>query len=151
MYVRERLLQFVRGEAGAVSVDYTVLSAAAVGMAMSAAAILTGGVQDLTQRIDAELRTRQLSDSFIAFDSSHFEPLYEMQFATPEDAAAAFLLADDMMNQEVIDALTAGLMLAQQEELSRSQMTELFALASIAYQRNIIDDAVLTQYFGIGD
>lgn len=150
MVVRRRLIQFVRGEAGAVSVDYTVLSAAAVGMAMSAAAILTGGVQDLTQRIDAELRTRQLSDSFVVFTSSHFEPLYEQQLVSPEDAAYAFALADEMMNQEIIDALGAGLILAQQETLTPAQMTELFALASVAYQRNIIDDAVLEQYFGIG-
>lgn len=145
-----KLAGFLRDERGAVTVDYTVIGAAAVGMAMSAAAILTGGIQDLTSRIDQELRTRQLSDDFVGFVSSHFEPLYELGSVTEQMAYDAFVAADLMMNQDIIDMIEEGIQLAQAGQISDAQMAQLFALASVAYQRNILDDAILEQYFEIG-
>lgn len=144
-----RFCEFLRGESGAITVDYTVLGAAAVGMAMSAAAVLTGAVENLTQRVDSELRTRQLSDDFVSFYSAHFEPLYEIGAANEDGAYEAFTSADTMMNQDIIDAIYLGVLKAQEGTLSNAAMTELFALASVAYQRNILDDAFLEEYFGI--
>jgi Flp pilus assembly pilin Flp len=69
--------KFLSDEHGAISVDYTVLSAAAVSMAIATTAIVTGGIDNLTQQIDTELRERQLNDTFIEFESVHFEPLYQ--------------------------------------------------------------------------
>jgi Flp pilus assembly pilin Flp len=78
--------RFLSEEHGAISVDYTVLSAAAVSMAIATTAIVTGGIDNLTQRIDTELRERQLNDTFIDFESAHFEPLY-MAGLLSEEAA----------------------------------------------------------------
>lgn len=150
MRVLGKVIWFVRCDSGAITVDYTVLGAAAVAMAMSSAAILVGGIENLTSQIDHELRTRQLSDDFIRFVGAHFEPLYEMGITTEEFAMVAFDDATALMNQDILDSLQAGLILAQQGQLTNAQMVELFALASVAYQRNIIDDAVLEAYFGIG-
>jgi Flp pilus assembly pilin Flp len=82
------LTDFFSDEHGAISVDYTVLSAAAVGMAIATTAIVTGGIDNLTQRIDTELRERQLNDTFIEFESAHFEPLYMAGLLTEEQAAS---------------------------------------------------------------
>lgn len=140
--------RFIRDENGAISVDYTVLSAAAVGMAIAATAIVTGGIENLTQQIDAELRARQLNDSFIAFDSSHFEPLYANALVTEEDAQALWNSANAKMNQDLLALLQEGIIAIEEGTITEDKLGELFSVASVAYQRNIIDDAVLNYYFG---
>jgi Flp pilus assembly pilin Flp len=148
----ERLLLhvngFLRDENGAITVDYTVLAAGAVAMAISATVILTGAIDTLTGRIDSELRERQLNDSFIAFDSSHFEPLYANDLVSESDAEALWNSSNSKMNQELIDQLEAGITAIEEGTITEPELAELFATASVAYQRNIIDDAVLNYYFG---
>ena len=140
--------KFLRDEQGAISVDYTVLSAAAVSMAIAATAVLTGGIENLTQRIDSELRDRQLNDTFIAFTPSHFEPLFMTDMLNEADAAELWNTADAKMNQELIDILADGIARIQDGTITETEMGDLFAAASVAYQRNIVDDAVLEHYFG---
>ncbi|WP_262878236.1 hypothetical protein [Roseicyclus sediminis] len=143
-------ISFLRDENGAISVDYTVLSAAAVGMAIAATAIITGGIQNLTQQIDAELRARQLNDTFIAFDSSHFEPLYAVSMLSEDAALELWNAANAQMNQDLIDQLQAGITKIQEGTITEQELTELFAVASVIYQRNVVDDSVLEYYFGFG-
>lgn len=143
------LKRFFREEHGAISVDYTVISAAAVGMAIATTAIVTGGIHNLTQQIDTELRERQLNDTFIAFESAHFNPLYQAGFLTEEQAAELWNSANAAMNQELIDQLAAGIEKIQDGSITQEELGTLFAAASVAYQRNIVDDSVLEYYFGL--
>ncbi|GAA5068789.1 hypothetical protein N0B44_01440 [Roseibacterium beibuensis] len=138
---------FLHDEGGAITVDYTVLSAAVVGMTIAATAVVTGSIENLTQRIDTELRTRQLNDSFIGFDSSHFEALYEAGLVTEEGAADLFAAANGMMNQDIINALEAGLESIQNGTITIEEAAELYAIASVAYQRNIVPDEIIDYYF----
>ncbi|MBY6200462.1 hypothetical protein KUV65_03740 [Maritalea mobilis] len=140
---------FLYDEGGAITVDYTVLSAAVVGMTIAATAVVTGGIENLTQRIDTELRTRQLNDSFIGFDSSHFEALYEAGLVTEEQAADLFAAANGMMNQDIINALEAGLESIQNGTITIEEAAELYAIASVAYQRNIVPDEIIDYYFNL--
>lgn len=140
--------RFLKDDSGAVTVDWTVLSAATVGMSLATVGVLNGGLQGLVSRVDAELRDQQMSDNFIQFTSAHFEPLYEFGFTTAEEAEVAFDTANLMMNQEIIDALQYGLEKLEAGLLSADQMVTLVALASVARQRNIVDATVLDYYFG---
>ncbi len=139
---------FLLDDSGAVTVDWTVLSAATVGMSLATVAVLNGGIQGMVSRMDAELREQQMSDNFIQFTSEHFEPLYENGFTTAAEAEAAHNVANQMMNQEIIDALQYGIEKLEAGLLNTDQIVTLMALASVARQRNIIDPNVLDYYFG---
>lgn len=147
--MRQRLASFLTGVSGAISVDYTVLSAAAVAMALGAAAVLDDTVRDLTQRLDAELRTRQLGADFIQYEPAFFEPLLADGRVTEAQAEALYAEASATMNQDLIDALALGIAAMQDGPLSDADLAELHALAVVAYQRNIIDAVVLEAFFGI--
>jgi Flp pilus assembly pilin Flp len=140
--------RFLRDENGAITIDYTVLSAAAVSIAVAATAVLTGSIDHITQRIDEELRARQLNDSYISFLSSHFEPLYQHDVLTEEQAEDLWNASNALMNQEVIDALEEGIMAIEEGTITQEELAELYSVASVAYQRNIVDDSVLNYYFG---
>ena len=141
-------VHFLRDDNGAITVDYTVLSAAAVGMAIAATAVITGGVQSLTSRIDEELRLRQLNDSFIAFTAAHFEALFAANILSEAEAQALWEAANTLMNNELLAALEEGITKIQNGTLTEEEYGELFAVASVVYQRNIVDDAILNYYFG---
>jgi len=141
--------RFLNEERGAITVDYTVLSAAAVGMAIATTAVVTGGIENLTQQVDAELRERQLNDTFISFESAHFEPLYAAGLLSEAQASDLWNSANAAMNQELIDQLADGITKIQEGSITEAELGELFAAASVAYQRNIVDDAVLEFYFGL--
>lgn len=117
-------------------------------MAVAATVIITGGIENLTQQIDAELRARQLNDSFISFESVHFEPLYQAGLLSEEQAADLWNSANTQMNQTLIDQLEEGIAKIQNGTITEEELGELFAAASVAYQRNVVDDAVLEYYFG---
>jgi Flp pilus assembly pilin Flp len=140
--------QYLCDENGAISVDYTVLSAAAAGVAIAATTVIVGGIDILSSRIDDELRTRQLNDSYIAFDSSHFEPLYQESWINEAQAQTYFEAANTMMNTEILTLLEQGIVKIQNGSITQEELGELFAIASVAQQRNIVDDAVLNYYFG---
>ena len=47
---------FANDEDGAVTVDWVVLTAAICGLAIAVYAVISGGIEDLSNDIDAELR-----------------------------------------------------------------------------------------------
>ena len=140
---------FLAEESGAVTVDWTVLSAASVAMSLATVAVLNGGLQAVVSRVDAELREQQMSDNFVQFTSAHFQPLYAKNLATEEQAETAFNSANTMMNQEIIDSLEAGIEKMEAGELSEEEFLTLLGIASVARQRNIVDPQVLDYYFGV--
>jgi hypothetical protein len=139
---------FLRDTRGAVTVDWTVLSAAAVAMSLATVGVLNGGIAAMVSRADGELREQQMSDNFIGFTSAHFEPLYEHNITTAEVAEDYFNAANEMMNQDIINALELGITALEEGRLTTDDMAILMALASVAHQRNIIDDGVMNYYFG---
>lgn len=141
--------KFLSEENGSVSVDYTVLSAAAVGVSVATVAVISGGIDVLTANIDQELRERQLNDTFISFESAHFEPLYMAGILTEGEAGDLWNSANAKMNQDLIDQLADGIAKIQDGTITEAELGELFAAASVAYQRNVVDDAVLEYYFGL--
>lgn len=146
-----RVKTFLNDENGAISVDYTVLSAGAVAMAISATAIITGGIDFITSNVDAELRERQLNDTFIDFKPVHFAPLLQLGTVTEDDALLLFNAANSKMNQDIIDTLQEGIIAIEEGTILPEEIPELFAIASVAYQRNVVDDRVLEYYFGFND
>jgi Flp pilus assembly pilin Flp len=145
------LVDYLKNESGAISVDYTVLSAAAVSVAIAATGVLVVGIDTLTGRVDAELRERQLNDEFIGFSSAHFNPLYEAGVLSEAQAQTVWTVADSKMNQDLIDQLVAGINKIEDGTITPEELPDLFAAASVAYQRNIVDDSVLEFYFGFDD
>ncbi len=132
-------MQFLRSESGAITVDWVVLTAAVSGMAIAATTVVEGGLDNLASTLEAELRTQQVSDAFVTFDSSHFDELYDLGLTTEEQAEDFFDLANEMTNAELLDALEQGILDYNDNLLSDAEVAELVAIASVAVQRNIID------------
>lgn len=140
--------QFLTDDSGTVSVDWAVLSGAVIAMSLATVAVLNGGIASLVSRMDAELRDQQLGDSFVTFTSAHFEALYERNLTTPALAQDVFTSANALMNQEILDGLQSGILALEEGRLTQDDILTLTALASVARQRNIIDDQILDYYFG---
>ena len=102
----------------------------------------------MISRVDNELRTQQMSDDFVQFTSAHFEPLYAFGNVDAETAESLFTIANNMMNQEILDGLAWGLEQMQSGAISSNDMVALYAVASVAYQRNLVPDQILEGYFG---
>ncbi|MFY9246127.1 MAG: hypothetical protein WAO88_10070, partial [Roseicyclus sp.] len=117
-------------------------------LSLATAAMLTDTLDIVISRVDNELRTQQMSDDFVQFTSAHFEPLYAFGNVDAETAESLFTVANDMMNQEILDALEWGLEQMQSGAISSNDMVALYAVASVAYQRNLVPDQILEGYFG---
>lgn len=59
-----RLTSFVQDEDGAVTVDWTVMTAAIVGLGIATYGVVSGGIQNLSTDVDTHLRTDWISTSF---------------------------------------------------------------------------------------
>lgn len=148
MTVFTHMTTYLADDRGAVTVDWTVLSAAAVGLAIATTAILTDSIEVLSGRMDDELRTRQLSDDWIAFAASHFEPILATNYVSETQAEAVYDVANDLMNHDLVAELTAGIEALENGTITSEEIVGLVALASVAYQRNLLDDGTLDYYFG---
>jgi len=136
--------QFLISENGAITVDWVVLTAAATGMALAATALVEGGIENLASDLEEQLRTQQVSDAFVQFDSSFFNDLYDLDMVTEANAEVYFDLANEMTNAEILDALEQGVMDLNDGNLSDSEIAQLVAMASVAVQRNIIDEGTIS-------
>lgn len=58
------LTRFIRSESGAITVDWTVLTASLTGMGLAVGSVVSGGVQNLSQDISDFLSGVEMSDSF---------------------------------------------------------------------------------------
>lgn len=148
--MRPALAAFIADDTGAVSVDWTSLSAAAVGLSLATAAMLNDSFQMMISRVDGELREQQMSDGFVGFVPAHFEELFDGNHIEEADAEAAFGTANEMLNQELIDALEAGIEALENGTLTTAEVADLVAIASVAWQRNVVPDEILDYYFGFG-
>lgn len=55
---------FATNESGAVTVDWVVLTAALVGLGLAVMAVVSGGVQDLSQDMDTQLVGQGIDTTF---------------------------------------------------------------------------------------
>ena len=55
---------FASNESGAVTVDWVVLTAALVGLGLAVMAVVSGGVQDLSQDMDTQLVGQGIDTTF---------------------------------------------------------------------------------------
>ncbi|GAB5446433.1 hypothetical protein [Gymnodinialimonas sp.] len=148
MSVFTHVTRYFAEDRGAVTVDWTVISSAAVGLAVATTAIMTDGLDVLSLRMDDELRTRQLSDDWIQFYASHFEPILATGAISEEQAETIYGMANELMNYDIISNLTNGIVALEEGTITSEEIIALVALASVAYQRNLVDDAMLNHYFG---
>lgn len=132
--------QFLNSESGAITVDWVVLTAAVTGMALAATAVVETGIADLASDLEAQLRTQQVSDAFVQFDSSFFNALYDLGMVTEANAEVYFNIANEMTNAEILTALEQGLLDLNDGNLSDPEIAQLVAVASVAVQRNIVDE-----------
>lgn len=131
---------FLRSESGAISVDWVVLTAAVAGMALAATTVIEEGISDLASDLEAELRTQQVSDAFVVFNSSHFNALYDQGMIDEDGAAALFAIANEMTNAAIINGLEDGILAYHDGQLSDMEVAQLVAMASVGIQRNIISN-----------
>lgn len=144
-----RFHKFLRCESGAVTVDWVVLTAAAAGMALAATAVVEDGIGSLASRLDAELRSQQVSDSFVTFQSSHFDALYDAGVITEDDAEALFRVANEMTNAQIMSGLEDGIHAMNDGTLTDEEIARLVAMGSVGVQRNIVaaeDVNLITTY-----
>lgn len=142
---------FLRDESAAITVDWVVLSAGAVAMSLAATGVVRGGLAEVSSNLEAQLRSQQISDAFVNFTSNHFDKLYDDGIITEEQAGELFDLANTMTNAQILTALEEGIENMVNETISDAELAELYALASVAYQRNIVSDEVIHYYFGDDD
>lgn len=148
MTVLSQLTHFYADDRGAVTVDWTVISSAAVGLAVATTAIMTDSLDVLSMRMDDELRTRQMSDDWVQFYASHFGPILEAGAINEDQAENIYSAANELMNYDLVSNLTNGIEAMENGTITGEEIIGLVALASVAYQRNLVDDAVLNHYFG---
>ncbi len=148
MSLKTNIFEFVNEDSGAVTVDWTVLSAAAVSLALATTAYLTDVIDMVSGTMDNELRSRQLSDDWVAFLGSHYNPILETGYLSEENAELLHGAANELMNHDVITILADGIEALENGTITTDQIVELVAIASIANQRNLVDDAMLNHYFG---
>ena len=143
-----RATKYLRDDRGSVAVDWTVISAAAVGLAVATTAIMTDAIDVVSSRMDSELRSRMLTDEFIQFAANHFEPILATGTVSEEHVETIYNAAGDLMNHELLSELTHGIEALEAGTLTEEGLVGLVALGSVAYQRNLVDDATLDYYFG---
>jgi len=141
---------FIESEDAAITVDWVVLSAAAVAMAIAATDVISGGLDTLTSNLESQLRTQQISDAFVLFVPDHFDKMYDEGWLSEEDAEAMFDGVNSFTNAEILTLLDLGISEMQAGNLDEVQLAATYALASVADQRNIIEDSVVDTYFGDG-
>lgn len=143
----QMLNKFFASEDAAVTVDWVVLSAGAVAMAIAATDVLSDGIGELTSNLENQLRQQQISDAFVQFTSDFFDPLYDAGMLSEADAEVLFEDANLMTNNEILVALEGYIEKMVNGDISEAELEEAFAVASVAAQRNIVDDEVVEYYF----
>ncbi len=131
--------QFLASEDGAITVDYVVLSAAAVAMAISTTDVLDDTIDFLSSRLEAQLRNQQISDAFVQFDSAFWQGQYDDGTFNETQTEDYFNQANELMNQELIDKINELTPAAYDGTLTTNETGELIAAISVGLQRNIFE------------
>ena len=110
---------FIKNDAGAVTVDWVVLTAALVGLGLATMSVVSGGVEDLsTDTADQLKKDNIIRTSFSSIDASHRDAIDENYYnylvdtahgMTNEDLAARIATesADVVAGQNSLDTFEA--------------------------------------------
>lgn len=145
---RSTISHFLADDRGAISVDWTVISSAAVGLAIATTAVMTDTFDILAGQMDGELRSRSMSEDWVQFAANHFEDVLQTGYITEEEAALAYEAAAPLLNNQLVTTLAEGITAMEEGTITPEELVALIGVASVAYQRNIVDDATLDYYFG---
>lgn len=152
--------RFFENESGAITVDWTVMSCAAVSLALGTAALFTDVNGMLANNMNEELDGGDLSDGYPDHASGEnadgwpdyaatgFEPLLTAGTITLADAQESYGNAHDMMNYEISTSLEAGIAAMEAGTITVDELNELVSIATVAYERNLGSDESLDYYFG---
>jgi len=140
--------EFFSDQSGAITVDWTVLSSAAISMALGTSTLLRDHSEFVATGMDNELRGGDLSDGWPNYTFDHFEPMITAGALTTEEAEALHDTAFDLMNHRVVTDLLSGIVSMEAGSLTDEQLSELISIASIAYHRDLADEEMLDHYFG---
>ena len=78
--------RFIASESGAVTIDWVVLTAATVGMSLAVMSVVSDGIEDLADRISAQISSIELRDSFADWDAFRTENAAEAAAAAAAEA-----------------------------------------------------------------
>jgi hypothetical protein len=140
--------EFLRSESGAITVDWTVLSAACVSLCLGTAGVMTDIFDMLSGQVDGEMRDRQMGTEWVEFAASHFENALQTGYISEEQAEGIYDLAEGMSSSAVRAHLAEGITALENGTITTDELMELIAVASVADQLNLADQAMLDHYFG---
>lgn len=102
------MVRFLRDESGAVTVDWVVLTAAIVGLGLAVMAVVSGGVENLSNDTARQLALIEVGQSPFTnmdnYDLGGF--VHAIDDGLAENTFAAYSNTDDYTDQQVVDALT---------------------------------------------
>lgn len=151
--------RFARDESGAITVDWMMISCAAVGFALATAAYFTDINAFLATNMNTELAGGDLSDGTPNYNpangvpdfvAENFEPLINEGLITPEGALELYDAAHVMMNYEITTTLEQGIEQLESGTITEQELEQLVAVASVADERDLASEETLDFYFGFG-
>lgn len=141
---------FLRGETGAVTVDWVVLTAGLVGLGLAAMAVVSTGVQDTSEDIRDQLRSDRIIQASFAPDLlAHLQTMYGINGGSLDGATSDY---DDFQSLLVTGdeaALTAELASVNNDQ---AMFVSLRAMARAQYDTNgnLDFDALSAEYAAYG-
>ena len=139
---------FARSESGAITVDWTVMAAASVSLALALSAALTDVFGLLSGQVDGHLRDRQLGDEWVEYYASHFQASLNTGYISEDQAEVLYQMAEGMSSYAVRQHLADGIAALENGTITTDELMALIAVGSVAYQQNLADPAMLDYYFG---
>ncbi|MBF9045034.1 hypothetical protein HKCCE4037_16950 [Rhodobacterales bacterium HKCCE4037] len=144
----QALRDFLANEHGAITVDWMVITTAAISLSLGTSALLRDHSAFVARNMDNELRDGDISDGWPAYTYDHFAPLITAGYLTTEEASALHDQSFDQMNFQINSALHSGIEAMEAGNLTAEELSELISVASIAWHRDLADEAMLDYYFG---
>ncbi len=89
--------RFLADDAGAVTVDWVVLTAATVGLGLATMGVVSGGVEELSGEVDTQLTDQEITDRF-ASGAQPYDGDWLAPGAYDSDLAWVQALSDDSIS-----------------------------------------------------
>lgn len=101
----KQLINFTKDESGAVTVDWVVLTAAIVGIAIAVIGLISGGISNAASSIDDTLRSAGVGWSFEAEGASTIEEYVNAYFESGGTVDPYDVFEGSEMDQGIRDAI----------------------------------------------
>ena len=136
---------FLKAEAGAVTVDWVVLTAALVGLGLATMGVVSSGVQDASGDVEATLSGDLVGTSFMeltgweyaAIDQSNYDN-HLSQALDPDQIDDAMLIASmDSLLNELTDSVPLDVQADRVSRYSHARFDQLAAYIEAAEARSL--------------